>query len=553
MYLVDYTKIFKKMATYLKIASGLIFIIFLALFLIQAGKNMSTIPFHDFDEAHRAENAKRMKEYYSFLVPLTGSPVDRTNDLRIPLRENNDLFLYYHPERPPLVYWLMIASTSTFDSAEWAYRLPSLVMALSTIGVYLVFSLLFQKRINFYAIFIGLLALITSADLWLSGQYAQMDTTLTFFLFLSVISLIYYCDTKKPFLLILSGLSFALAILGKGQPAVIFIFPLTYLLVSKKLPWKKFIRFVLYSMVIILPWFFLLEIYFGLGRVLKTFTEFAARSALVEYSHIEAPIFWYARWWFDSLRSGWILFMALFLIDLLGGQIGWKKKAILAYILGGFSFFSLSQNKIWWYVLPLVPAIAFYIYLSLTDYLAKNKDKLLNLSLAIFLAALPIFMASSNKITLAYGILMTTLVFIILKLLKFKTINLPSGSKETGFVIAAVASLSFFYQNFPKIIPYHYNTKFVAEYYKDLPGRKCLWIKDMPPETALFYSNAGEVLTLTENRSLFTNCMNYLITPTDVQADSLEYVDKGKELHLKDQPVLIQKGTMKLVKLGPSE
>ena len=236
---------------------ALVFLTFFAIYISKADSNMSVIPFHDFDEGHRAENAKKMKEYFSFLVPLTGSPVDRSADLRIPLRENPNLFLYYHPERPPFVYWLMIVSTSAFGESEWAYRLPSLLMALATVLSFLFFAGVSGKSINIFAFSSGFVALITSADLWLSGQYAQLDTSLTFFLFTSLLTLILYCEQKKPIYILVSGLSFSLAVLSKGQPAIIFMPPLLFLWINKKLNRGDILKFFASAGIILIPWFFL--------------------------------------------------------------------------------------------------------------------------------------------------------------------------------------------------------------------------------------------------------------------------------------------------------
>ena len=509
---------------------------------------MLTIPFHDFDEAHRAENAKRMKEYLSFLVPLTGSSQDRNLDLRVPLRENpQHLFLYYHPERPPFVYWMMIATTSIFGTGEWAYRLPSFLTGALTIAVFVFFIIKYAKTISVHAFFIGLLSLITSADLWLSSQYAQLDTSLTFFLFLSLVTLLVYMQKRELTLLIVSGLSFALAILSKGQPAAIFIFPLLFLILAKKLTVKEFIRFCLWVLVILLPWFILLEVYFGFARVAEIFWKFAASSSMTEFSHIKAPVFWYLRWWWDSFRPGWTLFLALFIFDLLRKSFSWERQVLLSYIFGGFILFSLSVNKIWWYVLPLIPAISYYIYLSAGDYLKKNKSGLVNLSAIIFLASLPILITASNKVTILYGFAVTSLSLIFLRL----NLSILSKFREALIVISILFSLLALYRHFPAVVPFHYNTKPVALYFASLPGEKCLWVKDMPAETAIFYSNAGETPLLEQDSALIPNCTNYLITPLNIRDVPITYTFRGKVYNLADQEILYQTGTMKLIRLHP--
>lgn len=525
---------------------SLIVIVFFGLFILKANQNMWEIPFHDFDEAHRAEKAKRMKEYLSFLVPLTGSPQDRSTDLslRIPVKENPQLFLYYHPERPPFVYWMMIMTTSLFGSSEWAYRLPSFFAGISIVLLLVLFIIKYEKNVNFYALFVGLISILTSSDLWLSSQYAQLDTTLTFFLFLSLASILFYIRSRNQVYLVISGLSFALSVLSKGQAAVILFFPLFFLIFIKKLSFKEFMKFCLFASIILLPWFILLQIYFGFGKVAKIFLNFAASSSLIEFSHIEAPVFWYIRWWWDSLRPGWTLFLSLFTLDIIRRNLNLKRGVLLLYIFGGLVLFSLSPNKIWWYVLPLVPVIACYIYISAKDYL-KMSSGVINLSFIVILASLPIFLNSTNKVALLYGSSLTLISVIILLI----NTGILSKLKEVLFIIGVFFSLMFFYNNFPKIIPFHYDTKAVATYYSTLPGEKCLWVKDMPSETALYYSNAGELLPLTEGANLFPDCENFLMSPKDILNDNSFYFYNDKMLKLKEQKILFQKGNMRLVKL----
>lgn len=501
----------------------IIFLVFFAIFVFLSFKTMSTVIFYDFDEAHRAENAKRMKEYKSFFVPLTGSSQDRIEHLKIPFRENSDFYLYYHLERPPFIYDLMILSTSLFGNYEWVYRLPSFLLGMLTIATFILFARREESRNNL-ALATGVLILFTSSDLWLSSQYAQMDTGITLFLFLSLLTLITFCSTKKTFLIFLSGIFFGLGLLSKLQPAVIFIFPLIFLLFTKKLKIFDLIKFSIGFSLVFLPWVIYLIFRFGIKDVVDIMPGFAISSVSIIDIHQHAPIFWYVRWWFTSLRPGWILFIGLFTYEIFSGSLDWKKKTLLVYIFGGLLAFSLPANKIWWYVLPLIPTVAYFVYLSLNDYLKDRPQRLINLSCAIILASLPIFLRSSNKLTIFSGILISSIVFFILIDKVGIRINFKL-SKKSVFSITLILCLLLFLKRFPQIIPYHRNTKGVAEYYKSLPSPKCLWLGDMPGEAILFYSDAGEVPVFTEQNKqtqIFSNCkQNYLITPEDYNEGEL--------------------------------
>lgn len=533
----------------------IIIILFFGLYVIKANFIMWQTPFYDFDEAHRAENAKRMKEYKSPLVPLTGSVFDRIEGFRVDLKEDPRLNLYYHLERPTFIYWLMMVSTSLFDNMEWSYRFPSFLLGMGTILIFVFFAHSFVKKLhtsfNYQALTLSLTSLLTTSCLWLSSMYAQLDTGLTFFLFLAVASLIIFCQNKSHKYLVISALSLALAVLSKGQPAVIFIFPLLFLGLTKKMAMKELLKFIGIVGLVIGPWLFLLSFKFGLVNIVKIFTGFAVSSAIVEYLHHHAPIFWYSRWWWDAMRPGWTLFLALFAYDLIHKNFNLRKNILLSFVIGGFIFWSINQNKIWWYVLPLVPAISFYIFLSSSEYLKQNANRIINLSLVTLVASLPIFLGASNKVVMLYGILITLICAGLLLSKKIEKIKILIKAKNVLLFLTVVASLSLFYLRFPQIVPYHRNTKEVASYFDKLPWKKCLWFKNMPPEAALFYSNAGEMFTLTDGVNLFPRCSNYLITPDDIFSDQSSYFLQGKMYYLKDQKIVLQKGNMKLIKLLP--
>lgn len=513
---------------------ALIFIIFLTLFITNSVINMINVPFYDFDEAHRAENAKKMKEYKSFFVPLTGSSQDRVEHLKIPLKENSDFYLYYHLERPPLIYDLMIISTTLFGLSELFFRLPSFIFGMMSIILLIFFAK--KEKSKIYAFSIAFLSLITSTDLWLSSQYAQMDTGITFFLTLSLLTLIIFCQQRRDFLIYLSGILFGFALLSKLQPTVIFAFPVIGLFLLKKINIKDLAKFIFGFLIIFLPWVIYLIQKFGVKDVLQIMPGFAISSASIIDIHQKAPIFWYIRWWWESFRPGWTIFLAFVIFDIVSKNFNWKKICLLFYIFGGLLAFSIPSNKIWWYVLPLIPSVCFYILLSANEYVQKEKNAINNLGFVILIASLPIFLRASNLIAMIYGFYITFVVFLILKNQLIIKVRAWSNNKNL-FYILLVLSLSLFSLQFPKITIYHKNTKEVALFYKNLPNPKCLWLGDMPGEAALFYSNAGEIPAYNatgEKSQVFTNCKNnYLITPIKSKSGKL----------------LIRRGNMRLYQL----
>lgn len=517
----------------------LILLLFFGIFAAKSITIMKETPFYEFDEAHRAETAKRMKEQGSFLIPVTGSPYDRDINLKIASKDSPFIYLYYHLERPPLVYLLMIVSVSILGSYELSYRLPSFLLGMSIFLSYYVFAKKIVVKLNLYALALGFLALLTSSDLWLSSQYAQLDTGISGFLFLSLLLLIFYCTKKKKIILYLAGLSFGLAVLSKGQPAIIMIIPLTFLVLWKKLSVKEVFIFFACTAIALLPWLFNIIIKFGIDKFIQNFFGFAVSSASIPDVHQKAPFFWYARWFWESLRPGWTLFLAFLFLDIWHGNFNWTKATLATYIIGGLVMFSFPANKIWWYVLPLVPAIAFYIFLSASDYLKSDYKRIAYLALATIISSLPVFLSVSNKVTLLYGAIILACTLFVLKINRVKKIERFGRGL---FVLSIIFSALWFYQRFPKIVPYSWETKPVAQYFARLSGPKCLWVKGMPVEEVLFYSNAGEAKLLDQNTYFDTHCKNYLIFHKKRLGEFAELV--------KDKTVLYQRGELVLVGLN---
>ncbi len=422
----------------------------------------------------------------------------------------------------------MAVSSALFGDYEWAYRLPSLFFGLAVfaaigLGVYF----LAKKSLNFLALIVALLAMATSYDWWLSAQMAHLDTTVSLFTSLAVFLLLVFAQNKNKFFLVLTSSSLALAILSKGQPAVIFLFPLIYLLMARKIKPKEALTLLTATLILLLPWIISFDYQLGLGAWLKTYTgRYLTSPSSTKIGGGDptqsAPIFWYLRWWFDTLRPGIFLFGAFFLLDLVKRRLSWQKIALLIYIFAGFGLFSYAKSKVWWYVLPILPAISFYLYLAITDYLKEKKTNLINLSLVILLASLPLFLFRSNTISLAYGLITTALAFFVLnwKLENWSLIgNWELKIGNLLFVLVLIASLSLFYPRFPSPSPTHPETKAAGQFFQTLPYPKCLLVEEgFPYEAILYYSRVGELNYLDKDSALDLNCQNYLVADKPQEA-----------------------------------
>jgi len=493
---------------------------------------MLTIPFHDFDEAHRAEGARNMRLNNYYISPLVGGPYNSGSEIETQRYFlDPDKKIYPEKGRPPFVFSLMAASSQIFGDVEWAYRLPSFIFGILGFICLFLFIRFFEKKHSWLALSISLLSFLTAYDWWHSLQMAHLDTAVSLFTCLALFLLMLFVKNKKKSFLFFSGFALGLAILSKGPPAVIFLFPLPYLFIK-----DLFLLFI-FAFLTILPWYIPLSLEHGFDYFFKKYIGgYVASPSLTKIGGGDptqaAPIFWYLRWWFDSFRPGIVLFGAFFLWDLIKKKLSWAKLTLLFYIVGGFGLFSYAKSKVWWYVLPIIPAVCAYLYFSIKDYLIENKTGIVNLSLVILLSSLPFFLFKTNTISLAYGLSVTLLSFLILvfnwKNLKFVwNFGPPAGGLEFwNFslpVILAISLLSFYF-HFPTITPTHWETKYVGQFFVSLPGTKCLWVEeDMPYEAILYYSQVGQIKYWDEDSQLTDGCVNYLVSDKKVSFGDLIY------------------------------
>ena len=505
-------------------SKGLVLILAFLFFCAQSISNMITIPFHDFDEAHRAEGARNMRLNNYYISPLVGGPYNHPGP-------HSQL----SPEtgRPPLVFNLMAVFSGLFGDYEWAYRLPSFIFGILGFICLFLFIRLFEKKYSWLALSISLLSFLTAYDWWHSLQMAHLDTAVSLFTCLALFFLILFIKNKKRLFLAFSGLALGLAILSKGPPAIIFLFPLPYLIFTKKIKIKNLFLLFIIAFLTILPWYIPLSLEHGFDYFFRKYIG----GYVVSPSSTkigggdptqDAPIFWYLRWWFDTFRPGIVLFGAFFLWDLIKKKLSWTKLTLLFYIVGGFGLFSYAKSKVWWYVLPVIPAVCAYLYFSIKDYLIENKTGVVNLSLVILLSSLPFFLFKTNTVSLAYGLSVTLLSFLILvfnwKNLKFVW---NFGILEFwSFLLPVILVISFlsFYSHFPIITPTHWETKYVGQFFTSLPNTKCLWVEeDMPYEAILYYSQVRRTKYWNEDSQLTDDCVNYLVSDKKVNFGDLIY------------------------------
>lgn len=435
------------------------FVVFAILLFILLVNNWS-INVIDQDEAAYAGFGKTMIEQKNWLIPeFMWSEVHR---------------------KPPLLFWLIAISQSVFGINEFATRLP-VVIAVFLIYVFVYFQV--KKFYDKKTALLSITVLGTSLFVPTLGKFAYTDGLLLLFHTLAAFSLINIIQTRSYKWVALFWFAFAMGLLTKGPPIMIFTGFLTILLfIVHKKRW---------NLIIIHPWFFMPIAFVPLFL----WGYFVWQLDNGEF--ITWMLDWYVLKRVDQSVFGQTgppgYFLATFIIFFLPYLTFLPKafvntfKAIktkkietlilLAWIVAGWLFYEFLRSKLPTYAIAAYPAIAIIIAKQIID-LHKDSNKMLLLKIAsifqfiislaisigIFVATLNFFpsigiiIASIISTTLIIG---TFLSILFLWKRKFEKATIFFVSNATLFVILTWTFLM------PKIDDLRNSTERVATFIKE--------------------------------------------------------------------------------------
>ncbi|MEX0812805.1 MAG: glycosyltransferase family 39 protein [Chitinophagales bacterium] len=201
-----------------------IWYLLLIAFVLLFGNNWVSL--WDQDESAYAGFAKHMLESGNWLMPeFIWSEVHR---------------------KPPLHFWNIAISYKIFGINEFAVRFPSAVFILLTIAaVFFLGKRLFGEKQSFY----GMVVLSSSFLVMALAKISVTDATLLFFTSICGFAMLYVLLFREFKWVLVFWISFALALLTKGPPVIIFTAVLSFLLFVFHPNRKQLLR--------LHPWFFL--------------------------------------------------------------------------------------------------------------------------------------------------------------------------------------------------------------------------------------------------------------------------------------------------------
>lgn len=171
-------------------------------------------------------------------------------------------------DKPILFYWIQATTVSLFGFNEWAFRLPSVLMASLWAWAFYQFCVQFIGRTRGT---IATLFLVNCLWVALIARSAIADATLNLFLSLTFFNIWRYFNQQKPAYLYRAYLWMGLGILAKGPIAVAvpLVVSVLYLIVSKERAqlYKAYFNPIGWVIFIatVLPWVIAVSIEQGTG------------------------------------------------------------------------------------------------------------------------------------------------------------------------------------------------------------------------------------------------------------------------------------------------
>ncbi|MBI2995780.1 MAG: glycosyltransferase family 39 protein [Candidatus Melainabacteria bacterium] len=270
-------------------------------------------------------------------------------------------------DKPPLFYWMIVASYKALGVSDFSSRVPS---ALCAILLILFTWYIAKKILGSTSGFLSAVILATSAEYVFLGRRAATDMALCFFFSSSMYSLYlsyFVKDWKQKIIYaMMSGLFLGLAILTKGPVAILLLFLiLTIFLISGKQFDIKHLRvyfiIIFFALLISLPWYIVVH-HATCGEFTKVFflTHNLQRFTSVVGEH-RGPIWFYIPVILLGFMPWTLFFIKVLFTFLKHLQKEDFNKLILfclIWIITIFLFFSFSKTKFATYIILLFPPLA---------------------------------------------------------------------------------------------------------------------------------------------------------------------------------------------------
>lgn len=331
-----------------------------------------------------------LRLFFGNLIPLTETTEARYGEIARKMLETgnwvNLLDTYTTPfwAKPPLYGWLSALSMGMLGVSEFAARLPSMLVSLTTLWIIYDFA---RNTLNLATAQLAALILFTSAGFLVASDTVMTDPSLMFAVTLGLCAWWRHHETSSRVWGYVFFAAVGLGLVAKGPLAIVLLgMPIFFYLLLrggwaqaiKALPW---VGGILVGFVLPGLWYAAAESrtpgfleYFLLGEHVYRFIKPGWAGDLYGHAHAEPRgIIWLFATaallpWTVVAIAGVIKGPRKFLHRVREHPL---RLFLLCWTLSHLVFFSLPANIIWPYYLPMAPAFA----LLVADFLGQNTDR----------------------------------------------------------------------------------------------------------------------------------------------------------------------------------
>lgn len=381
---------------------------------------LGMIPLFTPDEGRYAEISREMLATHQYIIP------------------HLDGVIYF--EKPPLIYWLVAFFEHTFGYSEWSARAANTLMGILTCLSLYVFSRHYYNRCTGY---FAALSLASSLLFFGMARMITLDTGLTFFITLSLLSLFSGLHEKNSYLLWLGYACIALGILTKGLVGIIFPGMILFLWLAITQQWlllkhARIISGCALILIIALPWHLLAQAevpsFFHEYIIVQQFLRF-----LTPIMHRQMSFGAYLALFILGFFP-WIIFTGLYLKKLLPqlkNRMALQKEwFFLSWIIAIFLFFAPSKSILIPYLEPMMPAMALLTAPYLAQLWQSGSKKLQRTLIIIMLSTTLLFNAA-------------WLIYPHIAQRSTKTLSLQAAALMHTHPDAQLVNYNYYHQDFP--------------------------------------------------------------------------------------------------------
>ena len=311
-----------------------------------------------------------------------GQEMARSNDWVTPRLWGKPWF-----EKPALLYWTIGAAFKLGFSEDVAPRLP--VACISVAFLVFFFNWL---RVEFNP-FVGAVAtaLLATSAMWMGYSHVAVTDIPLGACFVAAVLLILPAIEGRPVPATLAAVLLGLSVLAKGLVPLVLFLPFFW---YGRRHWRLWFTplSVTAFLVVALPWYVACTVTNGFPFLKVFFLQHQlGRFTSPEMQHVQ-PFWFYLPWMIGAL------FPSVLMISFAATRriyVDDRRRLLLALILFGLVFFSVSRNKLPGYILPLLPFLCILSACGM-DTARRLWPKPLAIATAVSMFLLPLFMVGAG-------------------------------------------------------------------------------------------------------------------------------------------------------------